>query len=346
MVPGELAGSITQNNKFVSADTRYTFRFNLQNSISSDNFIQIKFDKTWLMYESECQVISGIQMASGATLSCTNSTDSTHVTLNVSGFLSASVSNQLVFSTMLRSPGTANTYSVAITTNNINGTVDSMTSTVVLNATYGDYDMLSIGAVVASSDVPVSGTGPLELTFFLNYELPQTNVLTEGKFVLKIFPQIPLPDQAINGVLKCFFFNTIPATSCLWDTVTDAAYTLVTLTTPLTSNFQYSEIPITITTEGAVNSSKIGITIADIVTRYRFELQAYKQDNSTIPTEVYFSEYIAQPISLPVTYHSLTKEVNEYTHLRFEFTSPYNFTTPLVDNVAINRALEPGWLGD
>jgi hypothetical protein len=33
----------------------------------------------------------------------------------------------------------------------------------------------------------------------------------------------------------------------------------------------------------------IGITIADVVTRYRFELEAYKQDNATTPTEVYYT---------------------------------------------------------
>jgi hypothetical protein len=54
-----------------------------------------------------------------------------------------------------------------------------------------------------------------------------------------------------------------------------------------------------------------------------------------IPTEVYFSEFIAAPISFPITYYSLSKEVNEYTHLRFEFTSPYNFTTPLVNDLRI-----------
>jgi hypothetical protein len=71
------------------------------------------------------------------------------------------------------------------------------------------------------------------------------------------------------------------------------------------------------------------------VTRYRFELQAFQHNNSVIPTEVYFSEYIAAPISLPITYYALTHEVNEKTHLRFEFTSPYNFTTPLTDDLRI-----------
>ena len=70
------------------------------------------------------------------------------------------------------------------------------------------------------------------MTFFLNYDLPQTNVLTSGKFELKITPQIPLPDPLINGVLKCYFFNTIPAQSCVWNT-TIPEYTFVTINTPL-----------------------------------------------------------------------------------------------------------------
>lgn len=160
-------------------------------------------------------------------------------------------------------------------------------------------------------------------------------MLTYGKFVIYIYPQIPLPPSLVNGVLKCYFFNVIPAQTCVWDTSTSASYTLLTINTPLTNAYQYSEIPITITTEGAVSSSKVGITIADIVTRYRFELQAYTQANAVIPTEVYFSEYIAAPILLPITYYSLSKEINEYTHLRFEFNSPYNFTSPLADDLRI-----------
>ena len=53
-----------------------------------------------------------------------------------------------------------------------------------------------------------------------------------------------------------------------------------------------------------------------MVTRYRFELEAYKQDNLTTPTEVYYSEYIADAIQLTVTVHSLTKEISEHTSLR------------------------------
>jgi hypothetical protein len=78
------------------------------------------------------------------------------------------------------------------------------------------------------------------MTFFLNYPLPQTNVLTYGKLILYIYPQIPLPPPLINGVLKCYFFNNIPAKTCLWDTSTNPSYTLVTINTPETMSFQYS----------------------------------------------------------------------------------------------------------
>ena len=70
---------------------------------------------------------------------------------------------------MVRSPNIQNVYDVGIQTSNTNGILDSMLTTVVLNSTYGDYNMLSINAIVAQTDIEVSGTGPLELTFFLNY---------------------------------------------------------------------------------------------------------------------------------------------------------------------------------
>ena len=179
---GALRGSISQVNNFIVADVEYTIFLNLLNSLTSSNFIQIRFDNTWLLYENMCTAISGITVAPSTTLLCNNYTSGSYVFLNVSNFLSASVSNQLVFKIKVRSPSTLGTYNVAIQTANSNGILDAMTTTVSLNSTEGDYDMLSINAIVAQSNVPVSGTGPLEMTFFLNYDLPQTNVLTSGKF--------------------------------------------------------------------------------------------------------------------------------------------------------------------
>jgi hypothetical protein len=237
---GTLTGYISQANNFIVGDVTYTIYLNILNALNANNFILIQFDSSWILYSNRCSVVSGITMAPSTSLTCTNSTLGNSTFLNVSNFLSASVSNQLAFSFTVRSPNVTGTYTVQVQTANINGTLDRMSTTVNLNGTYGDYSMLSINAIVAQSNVPVSGTGPLELTFFLNYLLPQTNVLTYGKFILKIYPQIPLPPPSVNGVLKCYFYNTIPAQTCTWDTSTSTLYTLVTINTPLSNSFQYS----------------------------------------------------------------------------------------------------------
>jgi hypothetical protein len=112
-------------------------------------------------------------------LSCVNSTDATYTYLNVSNFLSGSVSNQIVLSIYVGSPlDDSIEYTVQTITGNSIGVMDRMTSRVTLNSTYGALDMLSINAITANAKVAVGATGPLEMTFFLNYPLPQTNVLT------------------------------------------------------------------------------------------------------------------------------------------------------------------------
>ena len=158
---GSLTGSISQANNFISGDVQYTFYLNLLNSLTSNNFILIRFPNSWILYSGMCKVISGITMAPKTNLQCTNYTSGSNVFLNVSNFISASVSNQLVFSIMVRSPNTLGVHNVLIQTANAKGIVDTMTTTVSLNSTYGDYQMLSINAIVAQSNVPVSGTGPL-----------------------------------------------------------------------------------------------------------------------------------------------------------------------------------------
>lgn len=68
--------------------------------------------------------------------------------------------------------------------------------------------------------------------------------------MIEIFPQIEYPDEAIYGVIKCFFFATVPARECTYNNDHDDR-TLITVYTPLNYDFKESEIPITITTEGA-----------------------------------------------------------------------------------------------
>jgi hypothetical protein len=87
--------------------------------------------------------------------------------------------------------------------------------------------------------LPVGKTGPLELTLGLVNNLPQTNVLTYGKIIIKITPNIPLPNVATNGVPKCYFYGNIPAKNCTFVS-TDPSHTLITVYTPVDFNFQSS----------------------------------------------------------------------------------------------------------
>jgi hypothetical protein len=129
--------------------------------------------------------------------------------------------------------------------------------------------------------LPADGTGPLELLFFLKYNLPASNILTTGKLLIEIFPQIAYPPAA-NGVLKCFFFMTVPSTSCTW--INDHSdRTVIILYTPRDYNFKESEIPITITTVGADPGFKEGITLPPLVQRWIFHVHMFTPDTATIP---------------------------------------------------------------
>jgi hypothetical protein len=62
-------------------------------------------------------------------------------------------------------------------------------------------------------------TGPLELTFFLKSELPNTNIRSFGKIRVDIYPPIPDPRNLINGdAMYCTFFSNV-VTECEWTTV-------------------------------------------------------------------------------------------------------------------------------
>lgn len=137
----------------------------------------MKFPSNWVLYDGQCSVISGLNIGN-RTLMCKNSTISGSTIMNISNFESATVSNQIVMILLVGTPDIPGEYNVETTTGNYFGVMDKMTTKVILNSTYGTIDMLSINAITANAKVDVGKTGPLELTFFLNYQLPQTNVLT------------------------------------------------------------------------------------------------------------------------------------------------------------------------
>ncbi len=87
--------------------------------------------------------------------------------------------------------------------------------------------------------LPVGDTGPLQITLGLRNNLPQTNVLTYGKFIIEIIPNLPLPDVNINGVPKCYFYGDIEAKNCSYDD-SNPDKSVVTVYTPIDFNFQSS----------------------------------------------------------------------------------------------------------
>lgn len=85
--------------------------------------------------------------------------------------------------------------------------------------------------------LPVGLTGPLEIVLFMQNNLPQTNVLSYGKIVMDITPNIPAPIVSLNGVPKCYFYGKIPASNCSFDS-SNPLKTVVTIFTPVNFNFQ------------------------------------------------------------------------------------------------------------
>ncbi len=116
--------------------------------------------------------------------------------------------------------------------------------------------------------------GSLELTLYLGYPLPPTTAVSQGKIEVIITPQIPAPNPATNGRLICYFFGNVPAGSVVWDT-SNPAFTKIVLTTPPTHSFVYSEIPISITTEGALSPEQTGFPINQLVRRYHLEVKFF-----------------------------------------------------------------------
>lgn len=124
ILAGELSGSILQTNRFIKSKSKYTFYLNLQNALSSSEYIRIRMLNSWKFYQNECTVVSGITLGADNTLKCINSTDSTYTYLNISNFASASITNQLVFNVYVGTPLTIGAYDVYITTSNPNGIMD------------------------------------------------------------------------------------------------------------------------------------------------------------------------------------------------------------------------------
>ena len=142
-------------------------------------------------------------------------------------------------------------------------------------------------------------------------------------FIIKITPNLPLPDVNVNGVPKCYFYGDIEAKNCTYDD-TDPASTVITAFTPIDFNFQSSEVPFMVTTEGYIDEQYEGITIDSLVKRYHFHIQFYTDyREQPIPTEVIFGDWV--PDSIPLTTFSCDSMIRgtyAWDHLECTFTTP------------------------
>ncbi len=65
--------------------------------------------------------------------------------------------------------------------------------------------------------------------------------------IIYFSPKIATPNPDIFGKVKCYFKATMQAADCQYDN-TDPLKTIITIVSPPYDEFQYSEIPIIITT--------------------------------------------------------------------------------------------------
>ena len=199
-------------------------------------------------------------------------------------------SERLTFYQPLMTPLNAGSYPLTISAYRSHGGLAQRYSrSITINQTTGYIKEMKLHPMQSPIKLPVGKTGPIEIVLFLRNNLPKTNVLTYGKIVIDITPNIPEPIVSINGVPKCYFYYNTPATNCTFDSTTDPTKTVVTIFTPTDFNFQQSEVPLTITTEGFAQPENQGITIDTLVKRYFFEIQFYSHlSPPPVPLEVIF----------------------------------------------------------
>ena len=201
------------------------------------------FTGIWNIFTNATQMIAGV--GSSATNSpvwkATVDTANSRTELKLTNFSRIERSKQLTFFQPLETPLADATYTLTISAHRSHGGLaQEYSQNVVINKTTGYIREMKLHPMKSPIKLPVGQTGPIELVLFLRNNLPKTNVLTYGKIVIEITPNIPAPIVNTNGVPKCYFYYNIPAANCSFDSSTNASKTIVTIFTPVDFNFQQS----------------------------------------------------------------------------------------------------------
>jgi hypothetical protein len=318
--------TLTIPNNYRNNSATYVFQINPDTDLQAGDSMVFTFTGLWTLFTNMTNIVSGV----GADLlhvpkwTAAVNTSASLTTLTLSNFSVIPKTTQFTFYLPLVTPILPSTYSLAVNSYRFNGGLaQSYSQNILINQTTGYIREMKLHPMQRAIKLPVGQTGPLEIVLFLQNNLPQTNVLTYGKIVMQITPNIPAPIVALNGVPKCYFYMNIPAANCSFDS-SDPTQTVVTIFTPVNFNFQQSEVPLTITTEGYQQPQNQGITIDTLVKRYFFQIQFYSNLRPPpIPQEVIFDEWI--PDSIPinsVSCTSTTLNAGEFEHLKCSFVTP------------------------
>lgn len=318
--------TLTIPNQYRNNSATYIFQINPDTNLLAGDSMVFSFTGLWTLFTNMTNIISGVTSDGSRTPKWTTlvNTTTSKTTLTLSNFSMIPKTTQFTFYLPLVTPLAANTYSLAINSYRFNGGLaQNYSQNIVINYTTGYIREMKLHPMQRAIKLPVGQTGPLEIVLFMQNNLPQTNVLTFGKIVMQITPNIPAPIVSLNGVPKCYFYKDIPAVNCTFDS-SDPLQTIVTIFTPANFNFQQSEVPLTITTEGYQQPFNQGITIDTLVKRYFFKIQFYSHLRpEPVPQEVIFDDWI--PDSIPLTSLSclsMVKNAGENEHLKCSFVTP------------------------
>ena len=244
--------TLTIPNNFRNNSVTYTFQINTATNLNPGDYIAFTFGGIWNLNPGRINVVSGLTstLTNTAVWTASVNTTASLTTLTLTNFSSILQSTQFTFYLPLTTPLNPNTYSLNIKAYRQNGGLaQSYPTSIVINQTTGYINQMKLHPMQSPVKLPVGMTGPIEIVLFLRNNLPQTNVLTYGQIVIQITPNIPAPLVNLNGIPKCYFYSNIPAANCTFNS-TDPTQTVVTIFTPINFNFQQSEVPLTITTEG------------------------------------------------------------------------------------------------
>ncbi|KRW99610.1 hypothetical protein PPERSA_03411 [Pseudocohnilembus persalinus] len=352
--PGLLTGTYKADAAFKWApDMSYGFMINLVNQVDENGKLYLKFTTgtdQWGLWSKNCTIISGINELEDSSPTCSLNDDG--VSYKIENFKSLGPEERIVVQIDLESPHLMGDYDVEVSTYNSleNAYIDQNTISVSVNDTYGINERWIVHPIQAPIKLQAGQTGALEMTFFLKNELPQTNVGTTGRFRVEVFPPLQKPPDPTleTGTLNCDFYAEIDAESCIFITnqTNNATHwqfgdgvmekTTIYVNTPENYAFKESEIPITITSQGATSGYDTGITIDKIVKRYLFHIFMFDDDSydvpTDVPTEFYFCEFVSDPFDFGVgdiTASLLHLNSAQYSYLTVEVTQ--NQFTELID---------------